>query len=211
MDAQRPDRLAIDCAAAIVDRGGVIVFPTHGLYGLGADALNPRAVQRVFDLKGRQRNKPLLVLVADMASLERAALRPASAALHMMRHFWPGKVTFVLPARSDLPRALTGGTTKIGVRIPGHPVAAALVKALGRPMTGTSANLAGAGGCSEIKQLDPALAAGVNGILDAGPLTGGKGSSIVDLCGAVPEILREGTVSAGAILAVFDQYRRSRR
>ncbi len=210
MDAECPDRLTIDCAAGIMDRGGVIVFPTLGLYGLGADALNPRAVQRIFDLKGRQRNKPLLVMVADMPGLEQAARRPSAAALHLMRHFWPGKVTFVLPARRGLPQALTGGSPKIGVRIPGHPVAAALVKTLGRPITGTSANLAGAGGCSDIKQLAPALAAGVDAILDAGPLTGGKGSSVVDLCGAVPEIIREGAVSAAAILAVFDQYRRSR-
>jgi L-threonylcarbamoyladenylate synthase len=208
VDPERPDRSIVEKTAGIVVRGGVIIYPTRGLYGLGADALNPAAVKRVFDLKGRDHRKALLVLIADMQCLQQVARPPAGAALHLMRFFWPGKVTFVLPARNDLPPALTGKGLNIGVRIPGHPVAAALVKALGRPLIGTSANLSEAGGCADAKQLDPALVAGVDCVLDAGALEGGAGSSVVDLTGSVPRILRAGAVSAAQIMAAFDRYRR---
>jgi L-threonylcarbamoyladenylate synthase len=200
LDPDAPDEAVIGQAAEIIRRGELVVFPTHGLYGLGGDPFNPAAVQRIFDLKGRAPDRPLLVLIADMKDLSRVALAPSAVALDLMARFWPGKVTFVLPARKELPAALTGGHGKIGVRLVGHPVAASLVRALAAPLTGTSANISGTGGCATIQQIDIKLIQGVQMVLDAGRLAGGRGSTVVDVTGKRPQILREGAVAAQEIL-----------
>lgn len=183
----------------------MVVFPTLGLYGLGADALNPEAVNRIFRLKARDTRKPLLVLIDHPAMLAQIA-RPVSAmADYLMRCFWPGRVTFVVPAPTDLPSALTAGSDKIGVRQTSHPVAAALVRAVGGPVIGTSANLSGVCGCAAVKDLDPAILKAVDLVLDAGPLSG-KPSTVVDVSGRQPIILREGTVPAADILEAFERF-----
>ncbi len=208
IEAGRPDQNSIQRAAHVLQKGGMVVYPTSGLYGLGVSALDAQAMERVFRLKGRDRGKPLLALVADMPMLEKVARPPDNAVRHLMSVFWPGGVTFVIPARRQAHQALTGGAGNIGVRIPGHPVAAALVTAVGIPITGTSANLSGAGGCWDIENLPLELIAGVDLILDAGPLAGGPGSTVVDVSGEVPVVLREGRVAKKEILANHGQYQR---
>ena len=180
-----------------------MVFPTHGLYGLGGDPFNPSAVQRIFDLKGRAPDQPLLVLIAEIKDLNRVARAPNTMARDLMARFWPGKVTFVLAARKELPAALTGGRGKIGVRLVGHPVAASLVRALAAPLTGTSANISGIGGCATIDQIDIKLIQGVQMVLDAGCLAGGQGSTVVDVTGQKPLVLREGAVPGREVLEVL--------
>jgi L-threonylcarbamoyladenylate synthase len=197
--AAQPDAAAIARAAQIIRRGGVVVFPTHGLYGLGADPFNAAAVDRIFAIKGRQAHKALLVLIADMHFLEQVAMPPGAEALELMHHFWPGRVTLVLHARKGLPAVVTGSGDKIGVRLVAHPVAAAMVRAVGAPVTGTSANISGSGGCSVVGDLDHKLLDGVDLVLDAGPLAGGSGSTVVDVTGRTPRILREGAVAAEEI------------
>lgn len=194
IDSDGSDAAAIAEAAGCVADGGIIVFPTRCLYGLGADALNPEAVGRVFALKNRPADNPLLVLVRDISEIDRFAKEIPPAARSIMVRFWPGSITLVFKAGPGLPGALTAGTGKIGIRIPGHPVAAALVKALGGPITGTSANLAGDPGADRIETLDPRMAAAVDLILDAGPLAGGAGSTIVDVTVDPPRVLREGVL-----------------
>ena len=203
VDSARPDAAVIARAAETIHTGGVVVFPTLGLYGLGADPFNPKAVQRVFEIKNRAAGKALLVLIADMSGLDRVARPPNVMARDLMRRFWPGRVTFVLTARKDLPVALTGNSGNIGVRLVAHPVAAALVRAVAAPLTGTSANISGAGGCPTVQQIDIELLSGVDLILDAGPLAGGPGSTVVDVTGEAPLILREGAIGADEILAFF--------
>ena len=203
VNAGRPDGTRIAQAARIVRNGGVVVFPTHGLYGLGADPFNAAAVERIYAIKGREVRKALLVLIADMPSLERVAVPPGALILDRMRRFWPGRVTFVLQARRDLPAALTGFGDKIGVRLVAHPVAAALVRAVGAPVTGTSANLSGSGGSAAVEALDARLLDAVDLVLDAGPLAGGPGSTVVDVTGRAPLILREGAVPAEEIRMVL--------
>jgi len=193
-------------AADFVQQGQVVVFPTHGLYGLGADALNVRAVERVFALKGRDLNKPVLVLIDDIAMLDQVALALNDRIRYLMRQFWPGKVTFVVPARRGLPHGLTGGSGKIGVRQVAHPVARALVRSLGRPLTGTSANPAGAEGCAAISQLHGSIMEKVDLVLDAGTLAGGPGSTVVDASGERPMVLRRGAVGEDALMAAFEAY-----
>ena len=204
INAGQPQPALIASAADILGRGGVIAFPTSGLYGLGADAFNPLAVDRVFAIKQRPPGKPLLVLLPDRDAVHEVAAGVPSAALHLMDRFWPGRVTIVLDALSGLPESLVAGTGKVGVRVSGHPVARALASEFGRPITGTSANISGRPGCSRIADLDNRIAAQLDLILDAGRLTGGQGSTVVDVTGGAPVILREGVVSNREILAALD-------
>ena len=199
ISADDPDPRVIAAAVKVLKAGGLLAFPTTGLYGLGADALNPTAVARIFTVKHRDLGKPILVLVADASQLENIADNVPASAAKMMAAFWPGSLTIILKARPGLPHVLTGGTGKIGVRVPGHPVAAALVKAFGGPVTGTSANLSGKGGCATVADLEPGLVEQLQLVLDAGVLKGGVGSTVVDVTVSPPKVLREGVVSAQAI------------
>jgi L-threonylcarbamoyladenylate synthase len=205
VSATRPDDAVIARAAQIIRRGGLVVFPTLGLYGLGADPFSAAAVERIFAVKGRQTRKALLVLIADRSDIERVAIPPDRMARELMHRFWPGRVTFVLHARKGLPAALTASGDKIGVRLVAHPVAAALVRAVGAPVTGTSANISGSGGCASIEAMESGLLNGVDLVLNAGPLAGGPGSTIVDVTGPAPLILREGAVPAEEIRKVFNE------
>jgi L-threonylcarbamoyladenylate synthase len=207
VDPIAPPQRAIEIAAEMIRAGGIVVFPTAGLYGLGADAFNPQAIQRIAQLKGRDASKPILVLIDHPHMLTQVASAVTPLAHFLMERLWPGRVTFVVQARMELPLELTSGTGKIGVRRVAHPVAAALIKALGSPLTGTSANLAGAGGCADIAQLDEPLRQAVDLILDAGPLSGGVGSTIVDVSMEAPVILRQGALPAGEIMDLYQRFR----
>jgi len=178
----------------ILKAGGIVAFPTRCLYGLGVDAMNARAVDRVFQIKQRAPDKPLLVLVAGSYEIEKLVEDIPETAIKIMDRFWPGRVTIVFKAAASLPHNLLGQTGKIGIRVPGHPIAEALVKAFGGPITGTSANLSGQAGCFRVDDFDPLLVEQMDRVLDAGPLKGGAGSSVVDVTGENPVILRVGEV-----------------
>ncbi len=203
VDARAPQPAAIRRAAEVIRGGGVVCFPTRCLYGLAADAFNPAAVERVFEIKQRPPQMPLLVLISRTEQLDELAERLPPAAQFLMQRFWPGRLTLVLDARPGLPALLTAGTGKIGVRLAAHPVARALAEALSQPITGTSANLSGGSGCRQIGELDPRIARQVDLILDAGALKGGLGSTVVDVTGAAPLIIREGEVSRLEILTAL--------
>jgi len=190
-------------AAEQIRSGWVVVFPTTGLYGLGADALDPEAVDRVFDIKQRPANNPLLVLIDHRDQVTRLARRVPRLAEILMERFWPGGVTIVFEARPGLPENLTAGTGKIGIRMPGHPVARELVNVAGMPITGTSANLSGRPGCFDITQLDPSIMQGAALVLDAGALKGGPGSTVIDVTREGGRILRHGAVSESEIRAAL--------
>lgn len=199
-----PEPEQIRNAAQVIRKGGVVVFPTRSLYGLGSDALNPDAVERIFEIKQRPDNKPILVLIHRKKELGVLVKSVPDPAIRIMDTFWPGKVTIVFEAKEHLPAALTSGTGKIGIRLSGHPVCRALTNAVGGPVTGTSANLSGHPGCSQIPDLAPEIRERTDLILDAGPLKGGPGSTIVDVTGSYPVILREGSVPAKDICLMFD-------
>lgn len=189
-------------AAEIIRKGGVIAFPTRCLYGLGADAFNPVAVARLFRIKQRSAAKPILILIDSPSRLEPLVTRISNFADTIMARFWPGRVTLVLEASAMIPADLTAGSGKIGIRQAGHPVAAALAAAARGPITGTSANLSGQPGCHRIEDLTPAIAEQLDLILDAGPLEEGRGSTVVDVTGDTPRVLREGVVSKHDILSI---------
>ena len=189
-----PEPGLIKEAAAIIKKGGVVVFPTRGLYGLGADALDPDAVEKIIKIKQRPADNPILVLIYSRRQLDSLVKNISPAAAAIMDAFWPGRVTLVFDACDSLSNRLTARSGKIGVRLAGHPVAAALVRQVGRPVTGTSANLSGRPGCHQVQYLDPPVAEQVDLILDAGVLEGGAGSTVVDVTIDPPKILREGQV-----------------
>jgi len=204
IDPQKPEAEIIARAAAVITKGGVVVFPTQCLYGLAADAMNPDAVERIFEIKQRPPHNPILVLIDSNNQLEVLVEKIPPDAEAIMAAFWPGRVTLIFEARNSLPARLTAQTGKIGVRFAGHPVAAELIQQTGCPITGTSANLSGRPGCYRLPDLDAQIAAQVDLILDAGRLQGGVGSTVVDVTGQRPRILREGEVTAAQILASID-------
>ena len=191
-------------AVEILKRGGVIAFPTQGLYGIGADALNSSAVERVFAIKRRSSDKPLLVLVPDREAVSEVAADIPVAASKLMDVFWPGQVTIILKALTGIPENLVAGTGQIGVRISGHPVTKNLVNMFGRPITGTSANISGQPGCHRIEDFGRQLLEQLDLVLDAGELAGGKGSTVVDVTGPSPVVIREGVIPKPKILAALN-------
>ena len=193
----------IACSQIIKD-GGVIVFPTQYLYGLGADALNAKAVNRVFEIKQRSYDKPLLVLIPYRRDLTKLVQHVSSAAIHIMNCFWPGAVTLIFKSKDILPANLTADTDKVGIRMPQHPVSLALSKAVRGPITATSANITGGSGCSTVSDINPRISDKVDLILDAGPLKGGIGSTIVDVTVDPPIILREGAIPAKDIFFALE-------
>ena len=199
IDPVKPEPELILKAASVVRRGGIVIFPTRGLYGLAADAFNEEAVGRIFEIKGRRSDKPLLVLADSFLMLSCLVRNIPPAAQKIMDSFWPGGITIVFEANENLPANLTAGSGKIGVRKPGHPVASALVRAVGGPVTGTSANISGNRGCSMISVIDPDIAESVDLIIDAGDLEGGTGSTVIDATEEPPVLIREGRISINEI------------
>jgi L-threonylcarbamoyladenylate synthase len=194
----------IDEAARVIRKGGVVCFPTRHLYGLGADAFNADAVDRIFEIKRRPDDKPLLVLIDKQYDIARLVKDVPYAAARIMECFWPGAITIVFKAKDILPINLTAGTEKIGVRMPEHPVALALTAAVHGPVTATSANITGKSGCSRISDMDPLISDKLDLIIDAGTLKGGIGSTVVDVTSGSPKILRQGAVPEKDIFdAVF--------
>ena len=207
VDPLNPRHDLIMEAVLVIRNGGVISFPTRHLYGLGADAFNTDAVDRVFEIKRRPDNKPLLVLIDKQYDLTRLVRSVPYAATLIMEQFWPGAVTIVFEAKDTLPVNLTAGTQRIGVRMPEHPVALALTNAVQGPITATSANITGDSGCSLVSNLDPLITDKLDLILDVGALKGGIGSTVVDVTAGSPKILREGAVSAKGIFSAVSQKR----
>ena len=207
VDPLHPTQDLIDEAAFVIKNGGVISFPTRYLYGLGADAFNADAVDRVFEIKRRPHDKPLLVLIDKDYDLIRLVQHVPYAATRIMERFWPGTITIVFKAKDILPINLTAGTERIGVRMPDHPVALALTTAVQGPITATSANITGDWGCFRVSDMDPLITDKLDLIIDVGALKGGIGSTVVDVSSGSPKILREGAVSEKDIFAAVFQKR----
>ncbi len=192
---------AIEAAARLVRRGGVVAFPTETSYGLGVDPYNPAALARLFAAKGRPPDKPVLVLVASEAMLAGLVRDVPLPYRPLMARFWPGPLTLVFPARPGLPRLLTGGTGTIGVRISSHPLAGALVAAVGGPVTATSANRSGLAPARSVAAVRDQLQDAIDGVVDGGASPSASVSSIVAIHGGELRCVREGAVPFTAVLA----------
>lgn len=190
-----PDLAGLAAATAALRSGGIVAFPTETVYGLGADAMRPDAVARVFAVKGRPADNPLIVHLADPAELDRVAAAVTPLARRLAERFWPGPLTVVLDARDDLPRITTGGLDTVAVRVPDHPVATALLADADLPVAAPSANRSGRPSPTTVAHVLGDLGDEVDVVLDGGSCPVGVESTVVDARGARPVVLREGTVT----------------
>jgi L-threonylcarbamoyladenylate synthase len=203
IDPKNPGTALIREAAGIIREGGVVVFPTRGLYGLAAEAFNEQAIHQIFKIKQRSSDKAVLILFQSVQGLDRLVKSVPPAAAAIMAHFWPGKITIVFEASAALSPVLTAGTGRIGIRLPGFRVTSALIEAVGSPITGTSANISGTDGCANIEDIDAAVLEKADFVLDAGALEGGPGSTVIDVTVDPPEVLREGAVPGHEITSLL--------
>lgn len=181
-------------AIEVLRRGGVVVFPTDTVYGLGAHIFLPRAVEKVFELKGRSRYQPLPVLVGSLDQAAGLALSLPPGAVALAERFWPGALTLVLVALETVPELVTAKSGKVAVRVPHHPVPLALIEGLGAPITGTSANLSGQPPARTAEEVKGQMRERVDLVLEGGPPPGGRESTVVDLTGKAPLVLRVGAI-----------------
>jgi L-threonylcarbamoyladenylate synthase len=203
IDPENPDSSVIHKAADIIRGGGVVVFPTRSIYGMAANAFDIAAVNRIFRIKKRPSRKPLLLLIKNHDDLLQLVRHVPPSAQKLMDRFWPGRLTIIMDAVDSLPKRLTAGTGRIGIRLTAHPVAKSLIAAVGRPITGTSANLSGKPGCSRVSRLHSAIARKVDMILDAGTLEEGIGSTVVEVSDEEVVMLREGSISSEELRAAL--------
>jgi L-threonylcarbamoyladenylate synthase len=211
IDPLHPERAKIERAAALIRRGEVVVFPTETVYGLGADALQTRAVEGIFAAKGRPFSDPLIVHIAGEDALKDLASAIPDQVKQLTRAFWPGPLTLILPRSRLVPKLVTAGLETVAVRMPGHPVALALIRAAGSPIAAPSAN--------RFMHVSPTTAqhalADLDGrvplILDGGPCAVGVESTVLDLCATVPTILRPGGISLEALRTVLPEVQLSTR
>jgi L-threonylcarbamoyladenylate synthase len=207
VDPVTPAADVLEVAAAAIRGGGLVVLPTDTLYGLAADPFSRSAVHRVFSLKGRQPGQALPLIACDSEQVARTVGKLSGAARALADRFWPGPLTLLLLAPDTIAVEATGGTGRIGVRVPNHHVAVALCRVCNRPLTATSANLSG-----QPPSSDPAVVAGglatvedqIDVMLDAGPTPGGAPSTVVDVSGAEPRLVRAGAVPWNEIQACLN-------
>ena len=197
-----PDAAGIARAVALLRAGGLVALPTETVYGLGAHALDEAAVRRVFAAKGRPPDNPLIVHVAAVEEALRVAERLTPLARRLAEQFWPGPLTLVLDARADVPAVTTGGLSTVAVRVPDHPVAAALLAEAALPVAAPSANRSGRPSPTTAAHVVADLGDAVDAVLDGGPCPIGVESTVVDARGAVPVVLREGSVTREELGAV---------
>jgi L-threonylcarbamoyladenylate synthase len=198
LDAARPESSTLDKAATVLRHGGLVAFPTETFYGLGAAALDAHAAGRIFEVKARPEDKPLLVLVDSAEMAESLVDEVPVSARRLMTRYWPGPLTLVLRARATVPRAITAGTGTIGVRVSSHPVAQGLVRALGAPVTAPSANPGGAAPPTLAAQVVEYFGGALALVLDSGPTAGGPASTVLDLTVEPARVIRQGAVRVSA-------------
>ncbi len=182
-------------AADIVRRGGLIAFRTDTFYGLGADPLNAAAVQRIFELKGREEGKPILVLISDVDLISSFLTNTSAKFSSVAKRFWPGPLTLIGVARDELPQELTAGTGTIGIRLPADEDVRALLSACGGALTATSANPSGQSPARSAEDVGRYFPDGIDLVVDGGEVTATQPSTVLDLSGEAPRLIREGAIS----------------
>ena len=197
------DDAAIDYAAGLLRQGRLVAFPTETVYGLGADASNPDAVRRIFQAKGRPADHPLIVHIAGADSLDDWALTVPESARQLAAHFWPGPLALILNKKPEVPDVVTGGQDTVGLRMPDHPVALRLLQAFGGGIAAPSANRFCRISPTQAAHVEEELGDAVDCILDGGACRVGVESTIVDLSGSRPRLLRPGHISRLEIEAVL--------
>jgi len=193
------DAAAVDEAARVLREGGLVVFPTDTVYGVGAAVDRPDAVARLYVAKGRPLDRPIPVLIADLDQLERLARDVNDAVLRLARRFWPGALTIVVPAQPWLPVEIVRDTGAVGLRMPDHPVALAIIRAAGGAVATTSANRSGEREACTVEEAVAALGETVDLYVDGGRTPGGIPSTVVALQDGEIRILRRGALDPALV------------
>ena len=204
----RPDEskhFVVDEAVSVIRAGGIIVYPTETLYGIGANALDVRAVERILAAKKRKENRPILAIIHSQEQLNLLAARISPPAQKLMDEFWPGPLTIVFAAQPGLPHALTQSSGTIGIRIPSNAFCLELLRRCGCPLTSTSANLSGEPVHRTIEEIKNALSEGIDLFVDAGPLPKTSPSTVVSVVEPIPKLIRKGVVSLEELHRVLPQ------
>ena len=205
IDQSNPDPEIILEITDLLRTGGVIAFPTDTFYGLGVDIFNYTAIEKVFKIKERMYEKPILILISDKTGLTQYVSKkdiPPYAQL-LVDKLWPGPLTLIFNASESIPRILTGTTGKIGIRLPDHTFCRRLVRNLGRPITATSANISNMPSMNNPEEVLKTLKDRIDGLVDGGVTKGGLESTVVDVTGNEPAVLREGAISLARIKEVL--------
>ena len=197
------DNRHIDEAAEVLRAGGLVAFPTETVYGLGADARNRKAIRKIFAAKGRPADHPVIVHLPSADALVGWAREVPETAHHLAEAFWPGPLTLILKRSEGVPDAVTGGQDTVGLRVPGHPLALALLEAFGGGVAAPSANCFGRVSPTRAEHVRTELGEAVDLILDGGPCEVGLESTILDLSTDAPRLLRPGGVGVAALEAVL--------
>lgn len=189
----------IKLAIAILKKGGIVAYPTDTVYGLGANPLNAEAVAKIYEVKKRPANLPLPLLLAEKSDLPRVASVVPEIAWQLAERFLPGGLTLILSKSPWVPGVVTAGGDTVAVRIPDHPVTIALIRGLGTPIVGTSANLSGRPSPVTAEEVRQQLGNEVDFIIDGGRCPGGTESTVLDISGKVPVIIREGAIPSAEL------------
>lgn len=202
IDQKNPPDQALVLAAEVIQAGGVVVYPTETVYGIGANAWNSGAVLRVQEIKHRAQPKPILVVVDSVEAASGVTDEVTPLARRFMERFWPGPLTLVMRASTLLPKSLTLGRGTIGVRIPSNPVCLRLLTLCACPLTSTSANISGETTAATAEEIERELGPGVDLYLNAGALLVSTPSTVLDVTGDRPRLLREGAISFDQLTSV---------
>lgn len=207
VDPDHIDPKKIGRAAEILKAGGLVAFPTETVYGLGGDALNPASSRKIYAAKGRPSDNPLIVHIADMEHLTAIAADVPENAEKLAAAYWPGPLTMIFPKRDIVPRETTGGLDTVAVRMPSHPVAAALIRAAGGFIAAPSANLSGRPSPSTAQHVIDDLAGRIDMVISSGWVDIGVESTIVDFTEDVPCVLRPGYINLRMLQDVLGEVR----
>lgn len=205
VDQTNPDPSVVEQIARLLKSGAVIAFPTDTFYGLGADIYNETAIKKIFDIKGRGHDKPILILISENEYLKPllSVESMSASACKLIDKFWPGPLTIVFKTSVSIPDILTGTTGKIGIRLPDHNFCRSLVAKLGGPVTATSANISGMPSLYDPAEVLKAIGDRIDALVDGGFSKGGSESTVVDVTGAEPVVLREGAIPASIIKEIL--------
>lgn len=200
-----PEPDVVSEAVFFLKQGEVVAYPTETFYGLGVDVTNEKAIKKLYELKRRDYSLPIAILVSDKPMLEEYADRVPEPANSLIKAFWPGPLTILFPAGRKISKSLTTNTGKIGIRISSHPVATAIVRGLGRPITTTSANLSGYPPSLNTKHIQKYFKDRIGCIIDGGESEPSRGSTVVDISDETMAIVRDGAVAPDKVIKIFQQ------
>lgn len=203
IDPLRPVADALAPALEALRQGKVIAYPTETFYGLGVDALNLEAIQRIYEIKGKESAQPLLILIPSLQELGRYVIEVPAVARNLIDRYWPGPLTLIFHASALLPPLLCAHTKKVAVRVSPHPIAQALTAGFGRAITSTSANISGAPSTVTAAEVYAQIGATIDLIIDGGITPGEKPSTLVDITQSPPHLVREGAIPFAELQPFF--------